>query len=277
MVSDILGEAMMPLEGVKDSAKQIFSSMYGSSKCEDLENISKDLLADSSSKSSTGRIQRARIGSGGKETWCLDGATAVHIYLTDLMRMTERESLSLIPDGPQRGMGSASSGAPGGELLAPSVHVKAIYSDRIRRDPDPLRLQSPARIGVEIRTIPYLAFRVHIADRRVALVQFHGEDFAKAALVTEEPAVVTALCSVFEGMWASATPLDGTRCGHISITSQEQELLRLLGRGLTDEAAARKLGVSLRTERRMLTKLSESLNARSRFQLGQRAVERGIL
>ncbi|MGW6054515.1 hypothetical protein [Streptomyces sp. NPDC055189] len=269
---------MMPLEEVRESAKQALGHMHGGSPYEDLEVIPKIPSAAPSSNFPTDGIRRPGSNRNGKKTWCLDGATATHVYLTELMRMTERETLSLIPDGSQRGMGSAMADSLARELLAPSVHVKAIYSDQIRRDPDPtLGPQDPARSGAEIRTIPYLAFRVHIADRRVALVQFHEEDFAKAALVTEEPAVVTALCSVFEGMWASATPLAGTGCSHTSITPQEQELLRLLGQGLTDEAAARKLGVSLRTERRMLTKLSDSLNARSRFQLGQRAVERGIL
>lgn len=89
--------------------------------------------------------------------------------------------------------------------------------------------------------------------------------------------MVAVLCSFFDALWASATPLGGTELEHSSITTQEHELLRLLGQGLTDEAAARKLGVSLRTERRMLTKLSDALDARSRFQLGQRAVEHGIL
>ncbi|WP_308315343.1 helix-turn-helix transcriptional regulator [Streptomyces sp. ISL-100] len=61
------------------------------------------------------------------------------------------------------------------------------------------------------------------------------------------------------------------------MTPQERELLRLLSQGFTDEGAARKLGISLRTERRMITEISARLGAQSRFQLGQRATEDGLL
>jgi len=44
---------------------------------------------------------------------------------------------------------------------------------------------------------------------------------------------------------------------------------------VTDEAAARRLGVSLRTVRRWASHLADRLGARSRFQAGVRARERG--
>jgi DNA-binding CsgD family transcriptional regulator len=58
-------------------------------------------------------------------------------------------------------------------------------------------------------------------------------------------------------------------------SSQERDLLRLLGQGLTDASAARQLGVSLRTVRRMMAELMARLDARSRFEAGIRAAERG--
>ncbi|MGW3248842.1 helix-turn-helix domain-containing protein [Streptomyces sp. NPDC001070] len=61
------------------------------------------------------------------------------------------------------------------------------------------------------------------------------------------------------------------------LTGQEATTLQLLADGLTDEAIAKRLGVSPRTARRIATDLMERLNARSRFQAGARAVQHGWL
>jgi DNA-binding NarL/FixJ family response regulator len=52
-------------------------------------------------------------------------------------------------------------------------------------------------------------------------------------------------------------------------------VLRLLASGLTDEAVARKVGLSARTVRRTIASLSDRLQANSRFQAGAQAVRRG--
>ena len=79
-------------------------------------------------------------------------------------------------------------------------------------------------------------------------------------------------------VWDIATPLgvaqDPDREG---LTDQERALLKLLAGGLTDEAAATRLGVSTRTARRMMADLMERLNARSRFEAGLKAAQRGWL
>ena len=61
------------------------------------------------------------------------------------------------------------------------------------------------------------------------------------------------------------------------LSATERELLELLSRGLTDEAAGRKLGVSLRTVRRMMADLTTRLGATSRFQAGVRTQQLGWL
>jgi DNA-binding NarL/FixJ family response regulator len=53
-------------------------------------------------------------------------------------------------------------------------------------------------------------------------------------------------------------------------------ILEALGSGLTDEAAAKRIGVSLRTYRRRVAELMARLEAGSRFQAGLRAGELGL-
>lgn len=49
----------------------------------------------------------------------------------------------------------------------------------------------------------------------------------------------------------------------------------MLEDGHTDEVIARKLGVSIRTVRRLMADLLKTLNAESRFQAGVQATRRG--
>jgi DNA-binding NarL/FixJ family response regulator len=58
---------------------------------------------------------------------------------------------------------------------------------------------------------------------------------------------------------------------------RELKLLSLLFSGTTDKAAAATLDVSVRTVRRMVRDLMNRLGARSRFQAGAKAAERGWL
>ncbi|GAA3492877.1 helix-turn-helix transcriptional regulator [Streptomyces cremeus] len=208
----------------------------------------------------------------------LHSLSAVRMRLEELAARTERESLSFAPGGPQTSDNRSSSTPLLRELLARSVSVKTVYLDSIRNDADTLR---HARWlddnGGETRTVPYLPFRMQIVDREAALVPLHLEDSAQGALLIEEPSVVSILCALFDMVWTAAASLSSASGVADGVSAQERELLRLLAQGHTDEAVARKLGVSLRTERRMLTRVSEHLNAQSRFQLGQRAVEAGLL
>jgi DNA-binding NarL/FixJ family response regulator len=68
-------------------------------------------------------------------------------------------------------------------------------------------------------------------------------------------------------------PVDATT----GLTDMERELLTLLASGLTDEAAGERLGISLRTARRMMADLMARLDASSRFEAGLKAVKCGWL
>lgn len=58
-------------------------------------------------------------------------------------------------------------------------------------------------------------------------------------------------------------------------TDEERAVASLLVTGMTDEMAARRLGLSRRTFRRRLKALMDKLGARSRFQAGFMLAETG--
>jgi DNA-binding NarL/FixJ family response regulator len=83
--------------------------------------------------------------------------------------------------------------------------------------------------------------------------------------------------SLFTAAWESATELGVFLRGELpELAPEAREILRALGAGLTDEAAARRLGTSLRTYRRRVAELMAALDTGSRFQAGVRAGELGL-
>jgi DNA-binding NarL/FixJ family response regulator len=95
--------------------------------------------------------------------------------------------------------------------------------------------------------------------------------------VTTSPALVGGVYSLFTAAWEAATDLGSYLRGEVpDLAPEAREILRALGAGLTDEAAARRLGTSLRTYRRRVAELMAALEAGSRFQAGVRAGELGL-
>ncbi|MER5718770.1 LuxR C-terminal-related transcriptional regulator [Streptomyces sp. NPDC002132] len=161
------------------------------------------------------------------------------------------------------------------------VRVRYIYLDSVRNDPATLNYARWLNdIGGEVRVLPQLPPRMIIFDRRAAIVPIDPEAAARGVLILRGAGVVTALVSLFQETWSRAQPLCGNRTTTADpdgLTRQEQAVLDLLFEGHTDDVVARKLGVSVRTGRRITADLMARLGARSRYQAGALAMERGWL
>jgi DNA-binding CsgD family transcriptional regulator len=133
-----------------------------------------------------------------------------------------------------------------------------------------------AELGSQSRTVPMLPMRMVIIDQGVALVPIDPDNPLLGALELRSPGVVAGLVALFEQVWKSGTPFGdvAVRDDH-GLASLERDLLRLLAAGHTDETAARKLAVSVRSVQRTMTLLTKRLNAASRFQAGVEANRRG--
>ncbi|MGV9268644.1 helix-turn-helix transcriptional regulator [Kitasatospora sp. NPDC003701] len=112
----------------------------------------------------------------------------------------------------------------------------------------------------------------------VPIVPIIPEDAREGAGLLPSPGVIAALRALFEQIREQAHPLGGSgRRDPHGLGSQERELLRLLAEGLTDERAGQRLGVSLRTVRRMTADLMVRMDARSRFRAGIQVAALGRL
>jgi DNA-binding NarL/FixJ family response regulator len=132
--------------------------------------------------------------------------------------------------------------------------------------------------GGDVRTSPTLPQRLYISDRRIAIVPLDPGSRRGVAVVSA-PAVVASLLELFDSVFHRAAPLDvgNPVDAATGLTDTERILLTMLARGATDETAAKKLGVSLRTVRRIMADLMQRLDAGSRFEAGIKAAKRGWL
>jgi DNA-binding NarL/FixJ family response regulator len=80
---------------------------------------------------------------------------------------------------------------------------------------------------------------------------------------------------LFERTWQESVDIVGAELAGNEPTEIERQVLGLLARVDKDEAAARELGVSLRTFQRHLANVMARLNTTSRFQAALSAKERG--
>lgn len=134
-------------------------------------------------------------------------------------------------------------------------------------------------IGAQVRRAPVLPHRLLIVDGATAVVPADPAAPRSGAVLITSPGIVAALVELFDRCWGAAAPLQDAPVPDTStgLTMAEQELLRLLATGLTDEAAAKRLGVSLRTVKRRMEDLMRRLEAGSRFEAGLKAGQHGWL
>jgi hypothetical protein len=159
------------------------------------------------------------------------------------------------------------------------LYSPAVLADA--RDRETLRELAGHGMRIRITTTP-LSRGTTFIDRRTMILTGPGGPTpsardARTYTVSDAPALVDGAYALFEAAWENATDLitflDTQRP---RIDDQTSTVLRALGSGVTDEAAARELGMSLRTYRRRVAELLVTLNAGSRFQAGVRAGELGL-
>ncbi|MFJ7204574.1 LuxR C-terminal-related transcriptional regulator [Streptomyces sp. NPDC098789] len=209
----------------------------------------------------------------------LEGMDAIHARLEQMGRAATTEVLSSQP-GSQRPEDLDASRPADAQALGRGITMRTLYQDASRNQP---HITAYAHWllgqGSEVRTAPTVPQRIVVVDRAQALVPVDPVDTRKGALHVTEPGILTALLDLFEQAWNTAVPLGATRPEdpQTSLTPTEREILRLLGSGLTDDAAGQRLQISSRTVGRHMSSIMERLRATSRFEAGIKAAQKGWL
>lgn len=148
-------------------------------------------------------------------------------------------------------------------ILLPSEHV---------HDPsviEPMRelLSDDVEIRFAARTVTSLT----VFGREMASTMIDPLDYYSDRLVIRTEALIEIFQDYFDALWRTAIPL-----GHGTDVDVDEVLL-LMAQGLKDEAIASQLRISLRTVRRRIAEIMETVGAESRFQAGIEAARRGLI
>ena len=150
-----------------------------------------------------------------------------------------------------------------------TLTVRSIFPSAVTPSLDDRRA-----LNASVRSAAQPPLTLHLFDQRVAVVVANDT----AAVVTREPALVLAMSALFEATWASSVDVpagSSSDPSDLPLDREDVALLQLLSDGAKDEQVARTMGMSVRTVRRRVSSLLDSLDASSRFQAGALARSRG--
>lgn len=232
-----------------------------------------------------GRVALARLVAElqnvrkGPDVEVLETAEEARDRLATLTDRCTQELCTFVPTRATSPRALESSRALSQTLLGRGVRMRTVYLESIRNDQATWNHATWLRDnGAEVRLAATVPVRLQIIDQDHAMVPLADAESGSGAVVMTSPGIVAALMALFTQTWRSAVPIGADRRrDDDGLSVQELELLRLWAKGATDEAAGRRLGVSLRTVRRLSSGLMERLDASSRFQAGARALDRGWL
>ncbi|KAA9161324.1 hypothetical protein FPZ12_014340 [Amycolatopsis acidicola] len=161
----------------------------------------------------------------------------------------------------------------GRSSLKPGVRYRVLCPDSARLSG---ALGSLSMAGVDVRTDSEVPMEAVVIDRSAVVLPADRAGSPTGVAIFRLPGVVAATTGLFERMWPTAVPLLAD-ANDTALNRRERDLLTLLCAGSTDESAAARLGISVRTVRRMVADIMNRLGARSRFQAGVKAADRGWL
>lgn len=210
------------------------------------------------------------------------GPELIERHLTDIIR-SARHHLRMCDAPPYAALNQLVQNRTVGEALNRGVCCQVLY-DRAALD-HPGRVASIARCieaGEQAR-VTEAPMKMVLSDRPLGMLQLDVDVApSEQVLIVRDPALLTALTTLFDLYWERAVPLHIGHAGAatsppVQISDDDGNLLSLLVSGLTDRAVADHLGWSERTVRRRVSDLMSRLDARTRFQAGYQAVALGWL
>jgi DNA-binding CsgD family transcriptional regulator len=215
------------------------------------------------------------------ESEVVSGRDATVVRVGELLRECTESVDSVVAAAPTpQALEQARAGDAG--LLARGVRVRAIYQEGHPRQSRALRehLRWLSEHGAHVRLAGVTPVRLMVFDGKAAAVALDPADPGSGARVLRSRGAVHALTALFDLLWDSARETDQlpvTGRQELPLTQLESAVVKLLARGNKDEAISRRTGISVRSVRRIIAGLMETMDAGSRFELGLRCRDRGLV
>lgn len=206
----------------------------------------------------------------------LDGLPRIQAAMDEATRACASEVLTVQPGGIRREDELAEGLHRALEMRRRGVRMRSLYTHVARHGQGLHNYMELLGDAAEARTLDEVVDRLIVFDRTVAFVPANTD--RTIALELRHPALVEYLATVFERLWWLAVPLTSPlpETGIEGITHRERTIAALLAEGHQDAVVAERLGISVRTCRAHIARLSETLGAASRTQLGVRIAQAGL-
>ncbi|MEU6817799.1 LuxR C-terminal-related transcriptional regulator [Streptomyces sp. NPDC046860] len=206
----------------------------------------------------------------------LDGLTRIQAAMDEATERCATEVLTVQPGGIRREAELTEGLHRALELRGRGVRMRDLYTHVARHGQGLLNYLELMGDAVEARSLDEVIDRLILFDRTVAFIPANTD--RTMALELRHPALVEYLVTVFERLWRLAIPLTAPLpdTGIEGISHRERSIAALLAEGHQDAVIAERLGISVRTCRAHIARLSETLGATSRTQLGVRIAQVGL-
>lgn len=226
------------------------------------------------------RIQASAVASasleGGAAIRVLDGLSRIQAAMDDATEACTREVLTVQPGGIRREPELTEGLHRALTLRSRGVRMRDLYTHVARHGQGLLNYLELMGDAVEARTLDEVVDRLILFDRTVAFIPANADH--TMALELRHPALIDYFVTVFDRLWRLAIPVAAALpdTGIEGISHREQSIAALLADGHQDAVIAERLGISVRTCRAHIARLSETLGAASRTQLGVRIAQVGL-
>jgi predicted transcriptional regulator len=172
----------------------------------------------------------------------------------------------------------------GDACLRRGVRYQAIVDHRALDQPGMLQdTVASIAAGQDIRVVDRVPLKLVIVDRELAMLPLlQSENNVPASVLVHRSGLLDAVLAFYDATWERGYPLrcnasgDGvleTRPDHID--DLDAQVLALLLSGLTDQAIAGQVQLSLRTVQRRISQLMAKAGVATRIQLGWYAAQKG--
>lgn len=211
----------------------------------------------------------------------LEGLAEIRDRIDDLAFFAREEILSVEPYAKLSPENIERSRPLDLRCLRRGVRIRNVVPRKALQDgPTANYLRELASQGAMIRVVENTAERILVYDRKTALVPLDPQNTARGALLAHKSGLVANIIALFEKIWDEAEDLEPaggkeSETPDPGLSEIEQRVLALMCSVGKDEAGARELGVSVRTYRRYVADLMQTLGAASRAQAALLARERG--
>lgn len=212
------------------------------------------------------------------------GPVAIRAHV-EQMHLGAHEEVMALLKSPSAVVGTSESSAEEA-ALARGVRYRTVLERRMLDDDPSLigEIQRVTDAGEEIRLTADVPLKLIVVDRMLAILPVHGgaQIATAGALLVHRSSLLDALLAAFESVWAAAhqVVMNGPSLVEAradALPPLDVQILSLLLAGLTDDALAKQLGLSLRTVQRRVRALMVLAGVDTRIQLGWRAAHLGWL